>query len=127
MFNVLKVPEIRHLHFFRPATVGDPTMKGRLELFLYPTGFVAALYHLSIPGNSGQWAPVGFISSLPKHTSTAHRLFELSAGGSNYRGRQPDGRNSNRQPENMGFSEACGFMCFSDLIVKSASTTEAEE
>jgi hypothetical protein len=125
--NVLKIPEIRHLHFFRPATVGDPTMKGRLEIFLYPTGFVAALYHLSIPGNSGQWAPVGFISSLPKHTGTAHRLFELSAGGSNYRGRHLDGRKSNGQSENMRFFEACGFMCFSDLIVKPESTTEAEE
>lgn len=125
--NVLKVPEIRHLHFFRPATVGDPTMKGRLELFLYPTGFVAALYHLSIPGNSGQWAPVGFISSLPKHTEVAHRLFELAAGGTNYKGRLPDGRNPNGQPQNLLFSDACGFMYFSDLLVKAPSTEEEDE
>jgi hypothetical protein len=125
--NVLKVPEIRNLHFFRPATVGDPTMMGRLELFLYPTGFVAALYHLSIPGNSGQWAPVGFVSSLPKHTETAHRLFELSAGGPNYSGQLQDRRNPNGPIQNPRFSDACGFLYFSDLSVKSPSVVEDDE
>jgi hypothetical protein len=125
--SVLRTPEIRHLHFFRRASVGDPTMKGRLEIFLYPTGFVAALYHLSIPGNSSQWAPVGFISALPKHTEAAHRLLELAAGGPNYGGRLPEGRSSNVQPQNPLFSDACGFLYFSDLRGKSPTTPEDDE
>ena len=125
--NVLRVPEIRHLHFFHPATIGDPTLKGRLELFLYPTGFVAALYHLSIPGNSGQWAPVGFVSSLAKHTEVAHGIFGLAAGGQNYSGRFQEGRSSNTQPQNLRFSEACGFMSFEYLPGKAPTTVEEDE
>ena len=120
--SVLKVPEIQSLHFFRPSTVGDPTMQGRLELFLYPTGFVAALFHLSIPGNSSQWAPVGFVSALPKHTETSHRLFELAVGGSKYGGRYADNRAYIDQAQTANFSESCGFLCFSDLRQK--NTTE---
>ena len=113
--NVLKISEINNLHFFRRSLVGDPAMQGRLELFLYPTGFVAALFHLSIPGNSSQWAPVGFISALSKHTETAHRLFDLAAGGSNYGGRYSDSRNQSIQAQAPLFSESCGFLYYSDL------------
>ena len=95
-------------------------MQGRLELFLYPTGFVAALFHLSIPGNSTQWAPVGFVSALQKHTETAHRLFELAAGGPNYGGRYSDNRNQGAQAQDALFSEACGFLYFSDLRNKAS-------
>ena len=124
--SVLRIPELRQLHFFRPAAVGDPAMNGRLELFLYPTGFVAALFHLSIPGSSSQWAPVGFLSALPKHTETAHRLFELAAGGLGYGGRYSDNRNQAAQGQDPLFSEACGFLYYSDLRNK-ASTEEPEE
>ena len=124
--NILKIPEIRNLHFFRRATVGDPAMQGRLELFLYPTGFVAALFHLSIPGNSTQWAPVGFVSALQKHTETAHRLFELAAGGPNYGGRYADNRNKGVQTQDSLFSEACGFLYFSDLRNKGSTVIDED-
>jgi hypothetical protein len=124
--SVLKIPEIRHLHFFRRAKVGDPAMQGRLELFLYPTGFVAAMFHLSIPGNSSQWAPVGFVSALSKHTEAAHRLFEIVAGGSNYGGRYSDNRNSGSQNQDAVFSEACGFLHFSDLRNKTSTAIEED-
>lgn len=120
--SVLKVPQIESLNFFRPSTVGDPTMQGRLELFLYPTGFVAAMFHLSIPGNSSQWAPVGFVSALPKHTETAHKIFELAVGGSKYGGRYADNRVSNEEARAVNFQESCGFLCFTDLRQK--NTTE---
>lgn len=124
--SVLKIPEIRRLHFFRRATVGDPAMQGRLELFLYPTGFVAALFHLSIPGNSSQWTPVGFISGLTKHTETAHRLFELAAGGRNYGGRYFDNQNHGTPPQDPLFSESCGFLYFSDLRNKATTSNDEE-
>ena len=124
--NVLKIPEIKHLHFFRQSAVGDPTMKGRLELFLYPTGFVAALFHLSIPGNSSQWAPVGFLSSLQKHTVAAHRLFELAAGGANYSGRFAESRSQNAQAETPRFADACGFLYYSDLRGRPSTVVDDE-
>ncbi len=124
--NVLKISEIRNLHFFRRSTVGDHTMQGRLELFLYPTGFVAALFHLSIPGNSSQWAPVGFVSALQKHTETAHRLFELAAGGPNYGGRYSDNRNKGIQTQDALFSEACGFLYFSELRNKTSKAIDED-
>ena len=124
--SVLKISEIRHLHFFRRATVGAPAMQGRLELFLYPTGFVAALFYLSIPGNSSQWAPVGFVSALQKHTETAHRLFELAAGGPNYGGRYSDNRNQGAQVQDALFSESCGFLYFSDLRNKASTAIDED-
>lgn len=121
--SVLKIPEIQSLHYFRPSNIGDPTMQGRLELFLYPTGFVAALFHFSIPGNSSQWAPVGFVSALSKHTETAHKLFELAVGGSKYGGKYVDNRSFYDQSQAINFSANCGFLCFSDLNYKNASET----
>lgn len=124
--SILMVPEIRNLHFYRRSTVGDPTIQGRLELFLYPTGFVAVLFHLSIPGNSGQWAPVGFVSSLPKHIETAHKRFELAVGGPKYGGRYNDNRKNSEKVRQVTFQESCGFLHYSDLGQKSLSDIEEE-
>jgi hypothetical protein len=59
-----RVPHLSELHFSRPELNSGPLMGGRVELMLYPTGFVIAVYHLSLPSNSGLWVPMGFINVL---------------------------------------------------------------
>jgi hypothetical protein len=100
-------------HAYRPANAGDATFGGRLELFLYPTGFAAALFHLALPGSPGLWAPIGFISSAPKHVAHVHKLLLTIVGGSAYGGRLENRNQPRREPQN--FANACGFLNYSDL------------
>lgn len=100
-------------HAYRPGTAGDVTFGGRLELFLYPTGFAAALFHLALPGNPGLWAPIGFISSVPKHVEHVHKLLLSIVGGNTYGGRLETRNQQRREPQN--FASACGFLNYSDL------------
>jgi len=100
-------------HAYRPATTGNTGFGGRLELFLYPTGFAAALFHLALPGSPGLWAPVGFLSSLPKHVERVHKLLHSIVGGNAYGGRL-NTKNQQRH-ERQKFIDACGFLSYSDL------------
>mgnify|MGYP003583629458 CR=1 FL=1 len=111
-------------HAYRPGTSSDATFGGRLELFLYPTGFAAALFHLALPGNPGLWAPVGFISSDPKHIEHVHKLLLRIVGGYTYGG-YLETRNQPRR-EKQKFAEACGFLMYSDLRI-GHGTSEADD
>jgi hypothetical protein len=104
--------ELGPVHAFRPTDFQDFTLGGRLELFLYPTGFAAALFHLSLPENPGLWAPVGFVSSLPEHCTAVHKLLVKIAGGQCYGGRLDRRGQNDGLPKN--FESACGFLHFSD-------------
>lgn len=79
-----RVQGLTDLHFSRPAPPDGMLMGGRLELMLYPTGFMAALIHLPAPGNPGLWMPVGILSATPKHLDLAQKLLRKAMGGRRY-------------------------------------------
>lgn len=105
-------------HAYRPAVHGDPTFGGRLELFLYPTGFAAALFHLSLPNNHGLLAPVGFISTRQSDIEHVRKLIIQAAGTGLYGGRFTQSTKT-RLPES--FEKACGFLSYSDWRAKRAA------
>lgn len=84
--NLFRFQEMRHLHFVRPK-VGRQLMDGRLELFVIPGRFVAALYHLSPRGSEGFWAPVGIASVVPQHVHLGQRLLMSVLSGPSYGGK----------------------------------------
>lgn len=79
-----RVPGLTELHFSRALPPDGMLMGGRLELMLYPTGFLAAVIHLPSPGNPGLWMPIGVFSSLPKHLDVAQKLLRKAMGGKRY-------------------------------------------
>ena len=79
-----RVQGLTELHFSRPVPPDGMLMGGRLELMLYPTGFMAAVIHLPSPGNPGLWMPIGILSALPKHLDLAQRLLRKAMGGRRY-------------------------------------------
>ena len=114
-----RVHELNELHFFRLGSNESPLMAGRVELMLYPTGFVVALYHLSIPGSKGLWVPIGFISTRPEHLDTAHKLIcgrmARKRYGRRARFSQKDGR-----PMPTTFEDGCPFLQYSGIKQKGA-------
>lgn len=84
--NLFRVQGLRELHFCGSQGSDGRIMGGRVELMLYPTGFVAALFHISLPGNDGLWLPIGFISTLPRHLDVAHKLLRQSMAAGKYGG-----------------------------------------
>jgi hypothetical protein len=112
--NQLRVPHLKELHFSRPSARDGILMAGRLELMLYPTGFMVALCHLSLPSSAGLWVPIGFMSSLPKHLDTAHKLIRATLGGKRYGRRARFAqKDSNYSPSS--FEEGCSFLHYSPL------------
>ncbi|WP_416050284.1 hypothetical protein [Cupriavidus basilensis] len=109
-----RVPQLTELHFSRPGLNEGPLMAGRVELMLYPTGFMVALYHVSLPGSSGLWAPIGIISSLPKHLDTAHKLIQGVMGRRRYGKRAKFSQRDDRQVP-ATFEEGCPFLQYSGL------------
>lgn len=105
-------------HSYRSAGTGDPTFGGRLELFLYPTGFAAALFHLSLPNNHGLLAPVGFVSTRQGDIEHIHQLMIQAAGSGSYGGRIMQSM-KNRDPQS--FEKACGFLNYTDWRAKKTS------
>ncbi|MEO0004261.1 MAG: hypothetical protein RLZZ22_1953, partial [Pseudomonadota bacterium] len=79
-----RVKELPELHFSRPVPPDGMLMGGRLELMLYPTGFMAAVIHLPSPGNPGLWMPIGILSAMPKHLDLAQKLLRKAMGGKRY-------------------------------------------
>jgi hypothetical protein len=116
--SIAGVLEQAKVHAYRPGALGGYSFDGRLELFLYPTFFVAALFHLPVPHSPGLLAPVGFISTLPKHVDMAHKL-ALSLGiGRGYGGRVHSRRPSTEARGSLqgtDFLSACSFLNFSPL------------
>ena len=79
-----RVQGLTELHFSRPLPPDGMLMGGRLELMLYPTGFMAAVIHLPSPGNPGLWMPIGILSATPKHLDLAQKLMRKAMGGRRY-------------------------------------------
>ncbi|MDR5743951.1 hypothetical protein QCE73_12395 [Caballeronia sp. LZ029] len=114
-----RVPQLNDLHFSRSGLNEGPLMAGRVELMLYPTGFMAALYHLSVPGNSGLWVPFGFISTQPKHLNVAHKLIQRMMGRKRYGRRARFSQRDDRQMPTT-FEEGCPFLQYSSLANQTA-------
>lgn len=79
-----RVQGLTELHFSRPLPPDGMLMGGRLELVLYPTGFMAAVIHLPSPGNPGLLMPIGILSATPKHLDLAQKLMRKAMGGRRY-------------------------------------------
>lgn len=109
-----RVPQLNELHFSRSGLNDSPLMSGRVELMLYPTGFMAALYHFSIPGSSGLWVPFGFISTQPKHLHIAHKLIQRTMARKRY-GRRARFSQRDDRPMPTTFEEGCPFLQYSGL------------
>ncbi|WP_038729599.1 hypothetical protein [Burkholderia pseudomallei] len=109
-----RVPQLTELHFSRPGVNEGALMAGRVELMLYPTGFMVALYHLSLPGSSGLWAPIGIVSSLPKHLDTAHKLINGVMARRRY-GKRAKFTQRDDRPMPDSFEEGCPFLQYSGL------------
>ncbi len=109
-----RVPQLNELHFSKPVLNDGPLMAGRVELMLYPAGFMVAVYHLSLPGSSGLWIPIGFISTVPKHLDTAHKLILRVMARKRYGGRAKFTQKDNREKP-MSFEEGCPFLQYSGL------------
>ncbi len=112
--NRFRVPRLKELHFLRPNINTSTLIKsGRLELMLYPTGFVVALYHFSIPSSNGILIPIGIISSLPKHLAVAHKLIRSSLSGRGYGGKSSTQRGHNQTLQDI--EEVFTFLNYSDI------------
>ena len=116
--NQFRVQGLRELHFFRPQIGEGAAIGGRLELMIYPTAFVAVLFHISLPGNSGLWLPMGFISTLPRHLDTAHKILCRSMGTGRYAGLARF-KASEPQQKSQTFEEACSFLSYDSLSTRS--------
>lgn len=114
VINRLRVSQLKELHFSRPMAPDGMLMGGRLELLLYPTGFMAAVCHVSMSGNSGLWVPVGFMSTLPKHLDIAHKLIRKAMTGKRYGQRARLSQKDVRVPQTL-FEEECPFLNYSGL------------
>lgn len=126
VLNRFRVKGLSELHFSRPLLPDGMLMGGRLELMLYPTGFMAALIHLPSPGNPGLRLPIGILSSTAKHLDLAQKLLEKAMGGRRY------GRRARfSQRESMGspttFAEALPFLNYRSLVQGISHEEEAEE
>jgi hypothetical protein len=119
-----RVPLLNELHFSRPAMNDGPLMAGRVELLLYPTAFMVAVYHLSLPGSNGLWAPIGVISTQPKHLDTAHKLIQSAMGRRCYGGRAKFSQRDDRAKP-ATFEEGCPFLQYSGLSNHSQVDDEA--
>lgn len=127
--NQFRVNGLKELHFFRSKPGDDMTMNGRLELMLYPTTFVAVLFHVSLPGATGLWVPIGFISTLPKHLEIAHKLLCRVLGTGRYSG-QARFRAADDAGKTITFEEACPFLNYESLATSTtgnAPDIEADE
>lgn len=118
--NRFRVNGLKNLHFVHQTTPLDQGMNGRLELLFYPTAFVAALFHISMPGNPGLWVPVGFISTNPKHVDTAHKLICRRMRGNGYAG-MAKFRATNRDQQRRSFEETCTFLNYESVLVQSSN------
>ena len=114
VMSQFRVPHLNELHYSHPGLNEGPLMGGRLEVLLYPTAFMVATYHLSLPGSTGLWVPLGFISTLPKHLNTAHKLIQSAMSRRRYGGRAKFSQKDDRQKPTT-FEDACPFLQFCGL------------
>lgn len=114
--------EPAQVHAYRPRGAGAPTRFGSLELFLYPTCFMAALFHFPVPNSPGLLAPVGFVSSVPRHVDTAYKLATSVGHGGGYGGRVSAHRHT-PAPELLA---SCGFLNYSPVLKGKAVSEDPE-
>lgn len=114
VMNQLRTPQLRELHFSRPLPPDNQLMGGRLELMLYPTGFVAAMCHVQLPGNSGLWAAIGILSSRGSHLDIAQKLMRKAMDGRRY-GRRANLSQKDGRGQATTFDEACSFLNYCGL------------
>jgi len=112
--NQLRVPQLKELHFSRPLAPDGMLMCGRLELLLYPSGFMMGLFHIPMPASSGLWIPIGFASTLPKHLDIAHKLIRKAMSGKRY-GRRARFSLKDGHQSPASFEEGCSFLQYSGL------------
>lgn len=112
--NSMRVPHLQELHFVRPQPLRGRLMAGRVEILLYPTAFMVAMFHLPVPGNEGLWVPIGFISSQDRHLDTAHKLLRQAASGARY-GRRARFNHKAQLASPSGFDDGCAFLNYCPL------------
>ncbi len=110
-----RVQGLTELHFSRPIPPDGMLMGGRLELMLYPTGFMSAVIHLPSPGNPGLWMPIGILSSTPKHLDLAQKLLRKSMGGRRY-GRKARFSQKEAGVSPQTFEEGLPFLNYCGLV-----------
>lgn len=121
-----RVQGLSELHFSRPLPPDGMLMGGRLELMLYPTGFMAAVIHLPSPGNPGLWLPIGIFSTMPKHLDLAQKLLRRAMGGRRY------GRKARFSQKETGvspttFEDGLAFLNYCGLVNGSHDDEESGE
>lgn len=110
-----RVQGLTELHFSRPHPPDGMLMGGRLELMLYPTGFMVAVIHLPCPGNPGLWMPIGIFSALPKHLDLAQKLLRTAMGGRRY-GRKAKFSQKEMRASPTTFEEGLPFLNYCGLV-----------
>jgi len=121
-----RVQGLTELHFSRPLPPDGMLMRGRLELMLYPTGFMAAVIHLPSPGNPGLRMPIGIFSSMPRHLDLAQKLLEKAMAGRRY-GRKAKFHQREAEPSPTTFEEALPFLNYRSLVTGSPHEEAHEE
>ncbi|NMG69167.1 hypothetical protein [Parazoarcus communis] len=121
-----RVQGLTELHFSRPLPPDGMLMGGRLELMLYPAGFMAAVIHLPSPGNPGLWMPIGFLSATPKHLDLAQKLLRKAMGGRRY-GRKARFSVKGAEASPMTFEDGLPFLNYCGLVGRKHDEAEPEE
>lgn len=122
----LRVPKLRELHFIRPRPSGGVPMDGRLEIILMPAGFVYLMFHHTVPGGDGAWAPLGFVSTLPKHIEAARQFLRREMEGPGYGGRARFSQKDDRgQARDLG--EAMPFLLQAPVADDEAASSEDDD
>lgn len=120
-----RVQGLTELHFSRPLPPEAMLMGGRLELMLYPTGFMVAAMHLPCPGNPGLWMPIGIFSSAPKHLDVAQKLLRTAMGGKRY-GRKARFSQKENRVSPTSFEDGLPFLNYCGLVNRAHGEDEIE-
>jgi hypothetical protein len=101
-------------------------MDGRLEIILMPAGFVYLMFHHTVPAGDGAWAPIGFVSTLPKHLEAARQFLRREMEGAGYGGRarfsQKDDRGQSRD-----LGEAMPFLLHAPVADDEAAASDDDD
>lgn len=124
--NRFRVPGMTELHFSRPLPPDGMLMRGRLEIMLYPTGFMAAVIHLPSPGNPGLRMPIGIFSAMPNHLDLAQKLLRKAMGGRRY-GKKAKFSQRDAAVSPTTFEEGLPFLNYCDLADGTHFEEESEK
>lgn len=122
----LRVPKLKELHFIRPRPSGGLPMDGRLEMILMPAGFVYVMFHHTVPAGDGTWAPIGFVSTLPKHLEAARRFLSREMEGAGYGGRARFSQKDDRA-QSRALDEAMPFLLKAPVADDEGASSEDDD